>query len=120
MSEIDYAPYIEYARQQAARQQRKTAIRYQRAWETARRVADFLRQKYQPERIIIFGSLCYPQIFGLHSDIDIAVAGIPWPDYLRAWNEVEDLFPEFKIDLIDITIVSESLRRRIDREGQPL
>lgn len=120
MADIDYAPYIAYARQQAAQQRRETAVRYQRAWDTARQVATFLRQNYQPEQIIVFGSLCHPNIFGLHSDIDIAVDGIPWPDYLRAWNEVEALFPEFKIDLIDMAIVSESLKRRIKQEGQPL
>lgn len=49
-----------------------------------------LRREYQPARIVVFGSLVHPEIFGLHSDIDIAVEGIPWPEYLRAWNAVEE------------------------------
>lgn len=120
MTTPDYAPYVEYARRQAAHRQQQAAARYQQAWEVARQIADFLRCEYQPTRIIAFGSLVKPEIFGLHSDIDIAVVGIPWPIYLRAWNAVEELFPTFKIDLIDLAIVSDRMRQRIAEEGKEL
>jgi len=109
----DYTPYVKHARRQAA-------LRREQAWGIARQIAEFLRQKYQPARIVAFGSIVYPEVFGLHSDIDIAVDGIPWPDYLRAWNDVEEKFPEFKVDLIDVGIVSEGMRKRIEAEGQAL
>jgi hypothetical protein len=48
------------------------------------------------------------------------VDGIPWLDYLRAWNDVEERFPEFKVDLIDVGIVSEGMRERIEEEGEAL
>ena len=115
-----YAPYVAFARQQAALRQEQAAARYQAAWHTAGQVADFLRQRYQPHEIIVFGSLVHPEIFGLHSDIDIAVRGIAWPDYLRAWNEVETLFPAFEIDLIDISTVSDLMCQRIKEEGHHL
>jgi predicted nucleotidyltransferase len=79
-----------------------------------------LRENYQPARIIAFGSLVHSNSFGLHSDLDIAVEGIPWLDYLHACNDVEALFPLFKVDLIDIELVSDLVRRRIEPEGQPL
>jgi len=120
MTTPDYTPYVAYARQQAALRRRQAAARYQEAWHTARQIAEFLRREYQPDRIIVFGSLVHPEIFGLHSDIDIAVQGIPWPDYLRAWNAIEELFPAFKVDLIDMAIVSDLMRRRIAEEGQQL
>jgi predicted nucleotidyltransferase len=56
-------------------------------------------------------------VFGLHSDIDIAVEGIPGLAYYRAWNDVEERFPEFKVDLIDVEIVSPELREVIETQG---
>ncbi len=103
----DYTPYVKRAREQAARRRKEAAARLDRAWAVARQIAEFR-------------SLMHPEMFGLHSDIDIAVDGIPWPDYLRAWNAVEEKFPEFKVDLIDVGIVSERMRKRIEAEGQPL
>ena len=119
---VDYRLYAKHARQQVARRlaDPQIAARRERAWVIARQIADFLREKYHPTRIVVFGSLVHPEIFGLHSDIDIAVDGIPWLDYLRAWNEVEELFPEFKVDLIDVGIVSPEMRQRIDEDGYDL
>jgi predicted nucleotidyltransferase len=118
----DYTPYLKYAREQAARRRADPhiAARRERAWEVARQIADFLRREYKPTRIVAFGSIVQPEMFGLHSDIDIAVDGIPWPEYLRAWNAVEERWPEFKVDLIDVGIVSKEMCEWIDEEGQAL
>lgn len=116
----DYTPYVKRARELAARRRKEAAARFERAWAVARQIAEFLREKYHPARIVVFGSLVHPEMFGLHSDIDIAVDGIPWLDYLRAWNAVEEKYPEFKVDLIDVGIVSEGMRERIEREGKRL
>jgi hypothetical protein len=59
-------------------------------------------------------------MFGLHSDIDIAVEGIPWPEYLRAWNAVEERWPEFKVDVIDVGIVWPEMLKWIDEDGQEM
>ena len=118
----DYTPYVLHARRMQAlrRADTRIAARLDRAWAAARDIADFLRRKYQPARIIAFGSIVHPEVFGLHSDIDIAVEGVPWPDYLRAWNDVEERVTEFKVDLIDVAVVGPELRARIEREGQAL
>jgi predicted nucleotidyltransferase len=118
----DYTPYLKYAREQAARRRAdpQIAARRARAWEVARQIADFLRREYHPTQIIAFGSLVQAEMFGPHSDIDIAVEGIPWPEYLRAWNAVEERWPEFKVDLIDTAIVSERMRQRLTEQGQEL
>lgn len=118
----DYAPYVKYAREQQARRlaDPHIAARRERAWVVAREIAAFLHEKYRPTRIILFGSILHREIFGLHSDIDVAVEGIPWPEYLRAWNDVELLTTQFKVDLIDVGIISERLRQRIAEEGQDL
>jgi predicted nucleotidyltransferase len=119
---IDYTPYLKHARAEAARRRAdpRIAARRERAWEVVRQIADFLRREYQPTRVVVFGSLVHPEMFGLHSDIDIAVEGIPWPDYLRAWNAVEERWPEFKVDVIDVGIVSERMRQRINEQGKEL
>ena len=116
----DYTPYVRAARERRAKRQREAAARLDRAWDVAREIAAFLREKYQPTRIVAFGSMVHRVTFHLRSDIDIAVDGIPWPAYLRAWNDVEERFPEFKVDLIDVGIVSERMRQRIEEQGQAL
>jgi predicted nucleotidyltransferase len=106
-SVVDYTPYLKHARRQTAlrRADKRLAARRERAWAVAHEIAEFLRREYHPTRIVVFGSLVHPDMFGFHSDIDIAVEGIPWPEYLRAWNDVEEKFPEFKVDLIDVGII---------------
>ena len=116
----DYTPYVLHARRQQALRREQAAARLEQAWTVAGEIAAFLRKKYQPTRIVAFGSIVHPEIFGLHSDIDLAVEGIPWPDYLQAWNDVEELTAEFKVDLIDVGIVSPELREVIGEEGQEL
>ncbi len=118
----DYTPYLKHAREQAARHRAdpQIAARRERAWEVSRQIAEFLRREYHPTRIVAFGSLVHPEIFGLHSDIDIAVDGIPWPEYLRAWNAVEERWLEFKVDLIDTGIVSPEMLKHIEEDGQEL
>ncbi len=118
----DYTPYLKHAREQAARRRAdpQIAARRERAWVVAREIAAFLRETYQPTRVVVFGSLVHPEAFGMHSDIDIAVDGIPWLPYLRAWNDVEERWPEFKVDLIDVGIVSARMKQRIAEQGQEL
>ena len=115
----DYSVYVPYARALTIRRRTdpQLAARRERAWVVAREIAGFLRDKYQPTRIRVFGSLLYPEVFRAESDIDLAVEGIPWPAYLRAWNDVERRFAEFKVDLIDLSMVSDRLRRRIEEQG---
>jgi predicted nucleotidyltransferase len=91
-----------------------------RAWDAARRTALFIKERYSQARVVAFGSLLYPDSFGPHSDIDLAVEGIPWPEYLRLWSELERQETEFEIDLVDLSLVSAGLRTHVEREGVPL
>ena len=118
----DYTPYLKYARELAVHRKTDPQLiaRRERAWTVAHEVAQFLRAKYQPSRLVVFGSLLHPEVFDRHSDIDIAVEGIPWLAYLRAWNDVEKQFAEFKVDLIDVGVVSERMRQRIEEQGVEL
>jgi len=116
----DLAPYVLHARQVAALRREQTGDRFEWAWDGAREIAAFLHARYQPVRAVVFGSLLHRESFGPESDIDMAVEGIDWPAYLHAWNEVESMVPGFTVDLIDLAVVSDRLRRRIEEEGQAL
>jgi predicted nucleotidyltransferase len=118
----DYSTYLPYARTLTLRRRTDPQLtaRRERAWATAREVARFLRETYQPARIRLFGSLLTPELFHVRSDIDLAVEGLPWPAYLQVWNEVERRFTDFKIDLIDLGMVSEPLRKRVAELGVDL
>jgi predicted nucleotidyltransferase len=118
----DYTPYLRTARRraQAARASTPWAERREKAWAVARRAAEFIRVHYPDARVRLFGSLLYPDSFGPKSDIDLAVEGIDWPDYLRLWGMLERREPEFEIDLVDVGIVSAGLRAHIERDGMTL
>lgn len=114
------AVYLETARHRARSLSPLTPEEYARAWQVARRAAVFVRARFPNARVRAFGSLLYPETFSPQSDLDLAVEGVPWPDYLRLWSELERREPEFEIDLVDLGIVSESMRAVIEREGQIL
>ena len=115
----DYTPYLRTARRRAqtARTSVRWAERREQAWTVARRTAEFIKKSYPAARVRLFGSLLYPDSFGPKSDIDLAVEGVEWPDYLRLWGVLERREPEFEIDLVDVGIVSAGLRAHIEREG---
>ena len=116
----DYSAYMRTARQRAQAASTRWAERREKAWEAARRAAAFIKEQYPTAAVRVFGSLLYPDSFGPKSDIDLAVEGVKWPEFLRLWSAVEKREPEFEIDLVDVGIVSAGLRAHIEREGKPL
>ncbi len=116
----DYSIYRRTARQRAKASAERWAERRQKAWVVARHATSFIKERCPSARVRLFGSLLYPDSFGPNSDIDLAVEGIEWPEYLRVWSALEKREPEFRIDLVDVGIVSAGLRAHIEREGVPL
>jgi predicted nucleotidyltransferase len=120
ISARDYESYMRTARQRAQKRRKNSSRRQAKAWEAARRAAAFIKEGYPQAHVFVFGSLLYSDSFGTRSDIDLAVEGIKWPDYLRVWSALEKREPEFEIDLVDVGIVSKGLRAHIKREGVPI
>lgn len=116
----DYTKYMETARRRAQARMPRESERYARAWRVARSAAALIQERYPGAQVCAFGSILYPDSFEEGSDIDLAVEGIPWPDYLRVWGELERRESEFEIDLVDLGLVSPTLRAVIEREGKPL
>jgi hypothetical protein len=52
--------------------------------------------------------------------VDVAVEGLRPTDYWDAWRLLEDTIREREVDLIEIELASESLRRSIERHGVEL
>jgi predicted nucleotidyltransferase len=116
----DYTPYLNTARRRARAQQRAVTERRQRAWDLARQAARLLRERYAAQRVVAFGSLVHEGRFTAHSDVDLAVWGIPWPDYLHALGEMLDLDSRIEINLVDVASCHPALRTVIEREGVEL
>ena len=82
-----------------------------------REAAKALKKRYMLRRVVLFGSLAHAAWYMHDSDVDLAVEGLAAKDYWQAWKLVEDIVQERPVDLIEIELVSDSLRRSIERHG---
>ena len=85
--------------------------------DRVREAAAVLKARYGARRVVLFGSLAHAAWFMPDSDVDLAVEGLAGDDYWRAWRLVEEIIGDRPVDLIEIEMVSESLKRAIQRHG---
>ena len=111
------AEYREGARRREAARQAKLDERFQLAWEIARQGAEILRDQFQAEKVVVFGSLTDRSRFHERSDIDLAAWGIPEMAYLRALGAVMDLSSELLVDLVRVEEAFNHIRKRIESRG---
>ena len=93
---------------------------FQRAWQTAHRVAAMLYEDFGATQVAVFGSLAEPESFSKWSDIDIAVWGIPNDKYFRASSIASDISGLFKVDLVDFEKCKGIFRKRIQSQLTPI
>jgi predicted nucleotidyltransferase len=98
----------------------ETRKRHQRAWDVARRAAQYLKDEFSASKVVVFGSLLRLELFHVTSDIDLAAWGIDKREYYRAVGVLQSLDPDFEIDLIDFEDVSERLSDIILSDGVEL
>lgn len=79
-----------------------------------RRAAEILRAAGARE-VYVFGSVANGRVHE-HSDIDLAVSGLPPRDFIPAMGRVGDLFGRC-IDLVDLDIDS-PFTRHLKQEGE--
>jgi predicted nucleotidyltransferase len=79
-----------------------------------------LKDDYGATRVVLYGSVLDAERFGPRSDIDLATQGIPAADYWRAWGAIEQLAPEFEINLVALETAKDSLLKHIDEQGMDL
>ncbi len=123
MTTIDPAKMAQYRetarRRQAEREQALMEWR-QQALALAHEAARLLRQRFGAERVFLFGSLARDTAVHAHTDVDLAVWGVPENEYLRAVNLMLDLGGPIEIDLVRLEEATPRLLETIDREGVPL
>jgi predicted nucleotidyltransferase len=116
----EIAMYRAAARRQGEQEQRELAQREKRAWALARRAAALLREQFEAERVVVFGSLVHRGCFTPWSDVDLAAWGIQPQDTFRAIGMVMDLDAEIELNLVDVGTCSTALLATIEQEGVAL
>jgi len=96
---------------------RKIASRKARAKALESEIVKALVKNFDSiKRIYLFGSLAENR-FGLHSDVDVAVEGIPEEAFIRALCTLNDISDDFEFDLVELNHITPSLRKRILEKG---
>jgi predicted nucleotidyltransferase len=117
--EEEFAAYLPHIRRRWLARQEAGERRRAQAWQAAREVAALLRDRFDAQRVVAFGSLVRPGLFSERSDVDLAVSGIPPRAFFKAWAAAADVCP-CELDLVDLADCSEALRRLIEEEGVEL
>ena len=86
----------------------------------ARAAADILRREFGAVRVVVFGSLAHGAWFGPRSDVDLAVWGLDVDAHLIALAHLQDIDPEFSVDVVRVETCSAVLRTVVEREGVDL
>ncbi len=100
--------------------ERERLARHKRAWRIARQASMVLRKQYGADKVMAFGSLVHDDWFSETSDVDLAVWGLQSEDYFVAVAKLQDLSPEFQIDLVAVEHCKPELRTVIMNEGELL
>jgi len=99
-----------YRRNFKARLKRQLDMRErarQRALQTICEKAPAVISGWQSvHRAYLFGSVTRPGAFHEESDVDIAVEGVTAQEYFALWRALERTFPDWAIDVRDITPTS--------------
>ncbi|MBL7064614.1 MAG: nucleotidyltransferase domain-containing protein [Anaerolineae bacterium] len=114
------AVYRATARRRWEEEQQALARRRERAWQVAHRAVALLKEQFGATQVAAFGSLVHGFWFSGTSDIDLATWGLKFDDYFVAVAKLQDISPEFKIDLVAVEHCRPAPREAIVREGKPL
>ncbi len=114
-----FATYVAAWKRRAREQANEDRQRAAAALDEARRAARILADRYDVNRVILFGSLAWPRPFRRESDIDLAVEGLAPEHFFRADAELAREIP-FPIDLKLLSDCPPALLDRIEREGRVL
>jgi predicted nucleotidyltransferase len=90
------------------------------AWKVAYQAATYLKSHFGATQVVVFGSLVHGHWFSETSDIDLAALGLQNEDYFTAVARLQDLSPDFRLDLVPLERCRPTLRETILREGQVL
>jgi predicted nucleotidyltransferase len=108
--------YILWLRQNTSRSTVSQEF-YEHAWETARKAAQLLRDRYDVSRVRVFGSLVHEGRFHPSSDIDLAVEGLKPADYWEALTSVMFLDDQISVGMVDRATCRPGIWSVVEEEG---
>lgn len=111
-------PYLTYWLNRQEQQKRYNQQLAQQARQDLQKVVDLLLDEYNVTQIILFGSLC-KGTFNQESDIDLAVAGIPAPEYFHVLAQVNSISQRW-IDLKPLEELEPHFKKRVLQTGEYL
>ena len=117
---LEYAAYLATARRRAAKEQQALEERREQDWEVARQAAVMLRERFGATKVAVIGSLAHGHWFSMTSDVDLAVWGLAADNYFTAVARLQDLSPQFGVDLIDAERCRQALKQAVMKEGIPI
>ena len=94
------------------------AQRYRRGWDVAHQAAQLLKMSFGASRVVLFGSLLTQSRVHLRSDIDLAVWGMDEALYFKAVARLQDIDPEFGIDLVEAKNAYPHIRAAIEQGSE--
>lgn len=114
----ELAVYRETAQRRWNKEQRELSLRRRRAWEVAHRAGALLKGEFGAAQVVAFGSLVHGYWFSNTSDVDLAAWGLKDEDYFNAVAKVQDLSPDYKVDLVSFERCQPEFRKAIIKEGE--
>ena len=93
----------------------RLAARKARLAEKARQAAEYLRS-LGAEEVYLFGSVTRED-FHSHSDVDIAVSGLPYRHIYSVESRIGDILGTEEFDLVYLEYAKERVRNRIREQG---
>jgi predicted nucleotidyltransferase len=119
-------PAGQLRRYQAAAQQRRKKrahalmLRRERAWHVVQQAAHILKTQFVAKRVVVFGSVLSARRFHTHSDVDLAVWGLPESTYYQAVGCLQSLAPGIAVDIVEFELAPASLQAAIAHTGVPV
>jgi predicted nucleotidyltransferase len=95
----------------------ETEERREKALEIAKAIAKLLRKEFGATKVVLFGSIVYPERFSPWSDIDIAVYGIRADQFYKAVAASFEIAHDFHIDIVDPIDCYPPIREDIELNG---
>ena len=112
--------YRAAAQQRRAKKAQALTLRRERAWHVVQQAAHMLKSHFGAKRVVVFGSVLSPQRFHAHSDVDLAVWGLPESTYYQAVGRLQSLDVEIAVDVIAFELAPSVLQAAIECTGVPV
>jgi predicted nucleotidyltransferase len=114
------ATYRATAQRRRAQEKAQLDQRREQAWAAARQAAQLLKEEFNANRVVVFGSLARESGFTRWSDVDVAAWGLAPEDTFRAIGAVMDLPTEVPVNLVDVNTCRPALLSAIEQDGLDL